>query len=78
MYFLVLNKNKIFEFVVSTDQEFSLSTSTEDYVKNMVVAGDSDNKLFFGNMLYYAERHQEAEPFITESGCGTNSLSTYS
>jgi thiol-disulfide isomerase/thioredoxin len=64
VYFLVLNKTKTFEFVVGQNQKFSLSTSTEDFVRNMVVTGDVDNKLFFENMVFNAERHKEAEPFI--------------
>lgn len=64
VYFLVLNKTRIFELVVSQDQHFSLATNTADYVKNMKVTGDIDNKLFFENMLFNMERHQEAEPFI--------------
>jgi thiol-disulfide isomerase/thioredoxin len=64
VYFLILNKTRIFEFVVGAVQNFSLSTKTEDYIKNMVVTGDPDNKLFFGNMLFNMERHKEAEPFM--------------
>ena len=64
VYFLVLNKTRIFEFVVSQNQHFSLNTSTADYVKNMRVTGDVDNKLFFENMLYNMERHTEAEPYL--------------
>lgn len=64
VYFLVLNRTRIFELVVGQNQNFSLQTSTADYVKNMKVTGDVDNKLFFDNMLYNMERHQEAEPFI--------------
>lgn len=64
VYFIVLNKTRIFEFVVGSSQHFKMATSTDDYVKNMVVTGDIDNKLFFENMLYNMERHKEAEPFI--------------
>jgi thiol-disulfide isomerase/thioredoxin len=64
IYFLVLNKTRIFELVVGKNQNFSLETSTADYVKNMKVTGDIDNKLFFENMIFNMERHQEAEPFI--------------
>src|SRR5688572_20523166 len=64
VYFLVLDKTRLFDFVVSTDQQFALSTNTNDYFKNMVVAGDQDNKLFFENMTFNMERHKEAEPFI--------------
>jgi len=64
VYFLVLNKTRIFEFVISQDQHFSLATNTADYVKNMKVTGDIDNQLFFENMIFNMERHKEAEPFI--------------
>jgi thiol-disulfide isomerase/thioredoxin len=64
VYFLVLNKTRIFEFVIGGNQRFAMTTSTTDYVKNMSVAGDLDNKLFFDNMLFNMERHKEAEPFI--------------
>jgi thiol-disulfide isomerase/thioredoxin len=64
IYFLVLNKTRIFELVVGTNQRFSLHTNTSDYVKHMKVTGDVDNQLFFENMVYNMERHKEAEPFI--------------
>ena len=64
VYFLVLNKTRIFELVVGKNQNFSLETSTSDYVKNMKVTGDIDNRLFFENMIFNMERHKEAEPFI--------------
>lgn len=65
VYFLVLDKTKLpFDLVIGKNQTFSLQTSTEDYVKNMVVKGDIDNKLFFENMIFNMERHKEAEPFL--------------
>lgn len=64
VYFLVMDKTRIFEFVVGSNQRFGLETSTEDYIKNMKIIGDEDNRLFFENMLFNMERHQEAEPFV--------------
>jgi thiol-disulfide isomerase/thioredoxin len=64
VYFLVLNKTRIFEMVVGQTQTFSLETNTSDYVKHMKVTGDIDNKLFFENMVFNMERHKEAEPWI--------------
>ncbi len=64
VYFLVLNKSKIFDFVVGSDQQFALETSSEDYIKNMVVKGDDDNRLFFENMRFNMDRNVEAEPYI--------------
>lgn len=66
VYFLVLDKSKIFELVVGSNQHFSMGTSSADYVKNMKVTGDVDNKLFFENMVFNMERHKEAEPYINQ------------
>ena len=65
VYFLVLNKTKVFEMVVGGNQHFSMSTTTEDYVRNMRVTGDEDNRLFFENMIFNMERHKEAEPVLS-------------
>jgi len=64
VYFLVLNKSKIFDFVVGSDQFFTLETESPDYVPNMKVIGDEDNKLFFENIAFNIERNKEAEPLI--------------
>jgi thiol-disulfide isomerase/thioredoxin len=64
VYFLVLGKTRIFELVVGQDQNFSLQTSTSDYVRDMQVTDDVDNRLFFENMAFNMERHKEAEPFV--------------
>lgn len=64
VYLLVVNKTKLVDIVVSQDQFFFLETDTEDYVKNMKVTGDQDNKLFFDNMMHNMERGKEADPFV--------------
>ncbi len=64
VYFLVMAKTRVFEFVVGSDQQFALETSTEDYINHMKVIGDEDNQLFFENMHFNVERHTEAEPFV--------------
>jgi hypothetical protein len=68
VYFLALDQSKdktrIFELLISDDQHFMMETNTADYVKNMKVTGDADNKLFFENMLFNMERHKEAEPYL--------------
>lgn len=66
IYFLVLNRTKAFEpgFVVGQDQHFSLEASAPDYVRTMKVTGDEDNRLFFENMIFNAERHTEALPYL--------------
>ncbi len=66
VYFLVLNKTRVFEpgFVIGANQHFSMETTKDDLVKNMVVKNDPDNKLFFDNLRFNMERNKEAEPYI--------------
>jgi peroxiredoxin len=64
VYFLVLGKNRQFDFVIGPDQHFSMATDRSEYIRNMKVSGDEDNKLFFQNMIFNMERHKEAEPFM--------------
>lgn len=64
VYFLVLDRTRLFEMVVGDNQNFSMETDKEDYVKNMKVKNDTDNKLFFENMMFNMERHKEAEPYL--------------
>jgi len=66
VYFLILNMSKVFDpgFIVAQNQHFSLIASSSDYVRTMKVTGDEDNKLFFENMIYNAERHKEAAPYL--------------
>ena len=63
VYFLVLGKNKQFDFLMGHDQHFSMATDRKDYIQNMRVTGDEDNKLFFENMIFNKERYMEAEPY---------------
>lgn len=64
VYFLVLDKSKIFEFVVGKNQRFKMETSSDDYITKMKVTGDVDNQLFFENWKYNIDRHKESEPYI--------------
>ncbi len=64
IYFIVLDKNRLFDFAIGSHQHFAMETTTTDYVKDMVVKNDVDNKLFFENMHFNMERNKEAEPFI--------------
>jgi len=64
IYFLVLNTTQIFDIVIGNTQRFSMETKSDDYIKSMKVTGDTDNKVFFEQMLFNMDRHKEAEPLI--------------
>ncbi|MBX2962339.1 MAG: DUF5106 domain-containing protein [Cyclobacteriaceae bacterium] len=64
IYFIVLDKNRLFDIAIGSNQHFTMETNSADYYKNMVVKNDLDNKLFYENMLFNMERNKEAEPYI--------------
>lgn len=64
VYLIALNKSRLLEFVVGNDQHFSMETDTAGYVKHMRVKGDPDNTIFFENMRFNMDRHNEAQPFV--------------
>jgi thiol-disulfide isomerase/thioredoxin len=68
VYFLVRKgkkgNNKVFDIVMGNDQTFSIETASPEYILNMKVKGDDDNRIFFENIAYNVERNKEAEPFI--------------
>ena len=59
VYLLVVNKKKIFDFVVGERQDFTIKTSSEDYLFRLT-SDDLDNQLFFENMTRAIERHNLA------------------
>jgi thiol-disulfide isomerase/thioredoxin len=69
-YYLILAKNKLFDFVVGKDQFFAIETHASEYLKideyitNMVIKGDADNQLYFDNILFLGERSKEVDPLI--------------
>lgn len=68
MYMFALKEKgkavRLFEFVVSSDQRFTMSTDTTDYITKMRVDGDTDNKLYFESMLFNFARNTEAQPLL--------------
>lgn len=53
IYMLVnKDKSKLFEFIIDKNQIFSLTTTPENYIANMKVKGDKENKLFFKYLLF--------------------------
>lgn len=63
-YFLVLNKTRIFDFLIGKDTFFKMTTSTDDYLENLKVEGDIENKIFIEDMRFNAKRNNEARPYV--------------
>ncbi|MBL6448638.1 redoxin domain-containing protein [Fulvivirga sp. 29W222] len=64
VYFVVLNKTRLFDILISNDQQFSLHTKHPEYVTHMKVTGDIENEVFFANLLYNSARNEEAQPYV--------------
>ena len=54
-----MTKKKLFEFIVSSSQNFVLSTDTSNYALNMKVKGSVDNKVFYSYLKYNEEKYQQ-------------------
>ena len=54
-----ITKKKLFEFIVSSSQNFVLSTDTSNYALNMKVKGSVDNKVFYSYLKYNEEKYQQ-------------------
>lgn len=64
IHFVIIDRTRLFDFVIGKSQKFSMETRSDDYIQNMVVKGDPDNQLFFENMRFNADRNKEAEPIM--------------
>jgi peroxiredoxin len=64
IYFILQDGNLLFDFVVGSDQHFSIETSSDDYIKNLVVKGDEDNSLFLQNRLLLNEAYKSTEQHV--------------
>lgn len=64
VYFLILDKSKIFDILVGENQQFEITTDTANYVVNMKVKSDVNNQVFLDNMLYNIGMNSKAQPHL--------------
>lgn len=64
MYFIVLNKTRLFDFPVGDDQQFILKTKAPDYAEHMVVEGDINNKVYFDDIKFNIAQNAKAKPHV--------------
>jgi thiol-disulfide isomerase/thioredoxin len=62
MYFIVLPKTKYFEVVITNEQNFTIETDTSNFVKNMKVKGNMEDKRFYEYLNYAVLREKILEP----------------
>ncbi len=60
--FVPPNKNKYFDFMMDSEQNFSLETDTLDFIKNMKVKGSEENKFFYDYQNFMMAKQKQVEP----------------
>ena len=58
--YFVYTPNIYFEIIINKDQNFSIETSTADFISNMQVEGSSENELFRDLRIYVSEKQKKA------------------
>ena len=53
-----MDKKKLFEFIVSSDQKFTLRTDKSNYAVNMKVNGSAENTLFYSYLMYNEQQYK--------------------
>ncbi|MEJ1242404.1 thioredoxin-like domain-containing protein [Chryseolinea sp. T2] len=66
VYFVAMAKDgkasKQFDFLITDDQQFSMTTSATDVLQSMKVTGSDENVLFYKNMKYQTSARERAAP----------------
>lgn len=64
IHFLLRDSTFIIDFIVGKDQQFSIETSTSDYIGSMVINGDEDNAMFLNNRRLLAAANKSIESHL--------------
>ncbi len=67
MYMLVLKGNKdgnikLYDFIVSDEQHFSMTTDTTNYTGKMKIKGSKENQLLFDYLRFLSDKSDEVKP----------------
>ncbi len=66
IYLVVLPGKKYFEIIIDKQQQFSVETTSEEYVKDMKIKGSTDNELFYDYLRFINGKSKEIEPLRAE------------
>lgn len=65
IYFAVLGKTRLFDFVVSEDQTFKIFSNQKDYLKYLKSVDDEENEVFFDHMKFIFENNRLVQPHLS-------------
>lgn len=63
-YFLVVNKTRLFDFLIGDNQTFSITSTMDAFYENIKVEGDLLNEIYAQDLNYNVERNSEAAPYV--------------
>ncbi len=75
MYFLYFPSRVILDFLVGSDQIFTIQTDTTDLQGKTVVTGSTDNEVFFAYQKFIAEKRRQQQQLQEEFRTASDSAS---
>ncbi|MEI6455531.1 MAG: thioredoxin-like domain-containing protein [bacterium] len=66
MYIFVITDKVHFDFIINSDQRFSMETEISDLTGKMVVAGSAENSLFYEYLAYNKKKFDEIQAIQKE------------
>lgn len=63
MYLIYLPSGEYFEFIMGSDQVFSVTTDTTSFVGKASVEGSEENEIFFDFQRYMIDKHDELKKY---------------
>ena len=64
VYFVVLDKTRLFDFIVNKNQTFKIISGQKDYLGSLKSIGEKENEVFFDHMRFMLEKNQLAQPHL--------------
>ncbi len=65
VYFVVLNRTQLFDFLVPDEQHFSIKSNSENYITNLESPDNLDNQVFSQQVNYIIQNKVKVQPYIT-------------
>ena len=65
VYFVVLNKTRLFDFIVNKNQRFKITASQEDYLKHLKSIDEKENEVFFNHMRFMLKNNESVQPYLS-------------
>lgn len=64
IYFVVLNRTRLFDFIVPDNQWFSIKTNISNYIANLQSPDNKDNEIFFQQINFIVAQKEKVQPYI--------------